>query len=112
MRVKVAVASSDGKVVNSHFGRASQFLIFELGKLDCHLIEVRANQPGCSNLLAPTGTMEDTIKTIEDCDYVLVSQIGKPMCNRLLVDGIKAYAKPNMIESGLAELRDMVFGNH
>jgi predicted Fe-Mo cluster-binding NifX family protein len=28
--VKVAVVSSDGKVINQHFGKASRFLIFEL----------------------------------------------------------------------------------
>ena len=30
MSFKVAVASSDGKYVNQHFGMAQQFLIFEI----------------------------------------------------------------------------------
>lgn len=110
MRVKVAVASSDGKVVNTHFGHATQFLIFEVGRNDQHFIELRENQPGCSSLDNPKGTMDDTIACISDCHYVLVSQIGKPMCNRLLVEGIKAYAIPNIVDDAIESLREKVFG--
>ena len=30
MSFKIAVSSSDGKVVNRHFGRTEKFLIFEI----------------------------------------------------------------------------------
>jgi len=30
MSYEIAVASSDGKVVNQHFGKATNFLIFEV----------------------------------------------------------------------------------
>ena len=63
MKTRVAVASSDGKYVNQHFGRATQFLIFEMGHdqdredndnpmdpgdhCEYRFIELRRNEPSC-----------------------------------------------------------------
>ena len=104
MKKKVAVASTDGKVINSHFGRAVQFLIFEMNEEGFTLEEVRDNTPGCSSLKDATGSMEDTIDLIKDCDYVLVARIGQGMVNRLQEVGVEAITNPNIIEDGLREL--------
>nr|WP_279383518.1 NifB/NifX family molybdenum-iron cluster-binding protein [Methanobacterium formicicum] len=49
MSIKVAVASSDGKYINQHFGMASQFLIFQLDDNGTHkFLELRENKPACS----------------------------------------------------------------
>ncbi len=41
MSYKVAVASSDGKFVNQHFGMAQQFLIFEIDDDEYKFMELR-----------------------------------------------------------------------
>ena len=41
MSLRVAVASSDGKTVNEHFGQASRFLIFDIKYDLIELIEER-----------------------------------------------------------------------
>lgn len=43
--MKVAVVSSDGKVINQHFGKASRFLIFEVNCDEIRFIEVRETIP-------------------------------------------------------------------
>ena len=45
--MRVAVASSDGKVINQHFGKAIQFLSFELNKDSYKFLQLRINQPAC-----------------------------------------------------------------
>lgn len=102
--LKIAVASTDGKVINAHFGRTSQFLIFELKEDGMEYIEKRTNAPGCGQLNHPLGTMEDTIKLISDCSLVLVAQIGPTMIERLQEMGITAMRKPQMIEDALNEI--------
>ncbi|MCC7560601.1 MAG: nitrogen fixation protein [Methanobacterium sp.] len=39
--MKIAVASSDGKTVDQHFGQAWHFLIFQIGKEGLEFIELR-----------------------------------------------------------------------
>lgn len=104
MTKKVAVASTDGKVVNAHFGRASQFLIFEMTDDTISFIELRENKPGCSQLNEPIGTMEETLALISDCQYVLVAKIGKPMKEVLLEAGLVAIEAPGMIEDELMKI--------
>lgn len=104
LKVKVAIASTDGKVVNAHFGRTPQFLIFELSKTGYSFLEVRENLPSCSNLEDATGTIEDTIDLISDCQYVMASRIGNGMLDRLLSFNIIGISKPNMIEDALEDL--------
>lgn len=104
MKLKVAVASSDGKVINSHFGRTKQFLIFEIDKEGFEFLELRTNQPGCSSVSDAPGTMEETIQLISDCQYVLSSQIGPGMVQRLAAINILGMSKPTLIEEGLEEL--------
>ena len=109
MSYRIAVASSDGKVVNSHFGRATQFLIFDYITVDNRMIFIatRENNPGCSNLISPTGTMKDTIELISDCHYVLVSMIGPSMAESLLERGITALIIKNFIPEALEEWKHL-----
>lgn len=76
--MKVAVVSSDGKVINQHFGKASGFLIFEVDDGNIRFIENRANTPVCGS--AEYGhsdnALSSTISLISDCNAVLCASIG------------------------------------
>lgn len=102
--MKIAVASSDGKVINAHFGRTPQFLIFDVSDKGIQFVEQRRNAPGCTQLNAPVGTMEETINLIKDCSIVLVAQIGPAMIERLEEVNITAIKRPKMIEDALKEI--------
>lgn len=76
--MRVAIVSSDGKVINQHFGKAARFLIFEIGGGKPQFIEERKNIPVCGS--AETGHADEalnrTISLISDCEAVLCARIG------------------------------------
>jgi nitrogen fixation protein NifX len=104
MKVKVAVASSDGKVVNQHFGHAKQFLIFELSESGFDFLELRPNIPTCDQGKHEAAALDRTADLLGDCKYVIASRIGQGAANVLLNKGIRAYIDSNFIEDTLSRL--------
>ena len=105
MSVRVAVASSDGKFINQHFGHAKQFLVFDLndqGKFE--FLELRENVPTCSGGNHTSGAMEDTLNLIKDTNIVLISQIGPGASQFLLSNGIQPFMIPTYIDEALEKL--------
>lgn len=109
MSIKVAVASSDGKYINQHFGMASQFLIFELDDDGTHkFLELRENKPACSTEGHSELSMEESVKLISDCQAVLAGQIGPGAIDILLKNNIDPYIAPTFIEDALKELAGII----
>jgi len=104
--MKVAVVSSDGKVVNQHFGKASRFLIFEVDCGKIQLIEVRETAPLCGS--ADYGHADDalsrTISLIADCKAVLCARIGSGAEEELRKNGIKPIESPYFIHEALKNI--------
>ena len=111
MKYKVAVASSDGKTVDSHFGHAQSFLIFEVDEEsgayeDVEERDVRAacSGGGCGGAQkgdSPCGghngavegasPMDEIAKVLSDVDYVLVARIGPHAVRALAKYDVTAY---------------------
>jgi nitrogen fixation protein NifX len=109
MSIKIAVASSDGKYINQHFGMASQFLIFELNDDGTHkFLELRENKPACSTEGHSELSMEESVKLISDCQAVLAGQIGPEAIDILLKNNIDPYIAPTFIEDALKELTGII----
>jgi len=105
MSIKVAVASSDGKYINQHFGMASQFLIFELEDDGTYkFLELRENKPACSVEGHTQLSMEESVELISDCQVVLASQIGPAAIDILISYGIEPYIAPTFIDEALKQL--------
>ncbi len=105
MSFKVAVASSDGKYVNQHFGVVQQFLIFEIDdEGEYKFLELRKNIPACEVGGHTDEAMARSVELISDCDAVLASQIGPGAVNALAARGIEAYVAPTFIDQALKEL--------
>jgi predicted Fe-Mo cluster-binding NifX family protein len=104
VKVKVAVASSDGKMVNQHFGHAKQFLIFELSQESFDFLELRDNVPTCNQGRHESAALDRATELIGDCKYVIASQIGQGAAKALLDRGIRAHVDADFIESALAKL--------
>lgn len=105
--MKVAVVSSDGKVINQHFGKASRFFIFEVN--DCgeiQYLEVRETIPLCGS--ADHGHADDvlsrTISLISDCEALLCSRIGSRPQEELRKRGIKPIEAPYFIDEALKNM--------
>jgi len=104
--MRVAVVSSDGKVINQHLGKASLFLIF---KVDCggiRFIEVRETIPLFSS--ADYGHADDalsrTISLIADCEAVFCARIGSGVEKELRTNGIKPIEAPYFIHEALKNI--------
>jgi nitrogen fixation protein NifX len=105
MSMKVAVASSDGKYINQHFGMASQFLIFELEDDGTYkFLELRENKPACSVEGHTELSMEESVELISDCQVVLASQIGPAAIDILISHEIEPYIAPTFIDDALKQL--------
>ncbi|TCL69907.1 putative Fe-Mo cluster-binding NifX family protein [Hydrogenispora ethanolica] len=107
MSYRVAIASSDGKYVNQHFGRATQFLIFDRNEQnEFEFIGLRANCPSCNWEKADESRHQRTIETLADCQAVIVSRIGPGAVEKLAACGIRALEIPDFIDEALRQLSD------
>lgn len=105
MPIRIAAASSDGKVINRHFGVAEQFLIFDIDKNGWTFIERRENTPPCNNREHDDDRLTDAIKNITDCSLVLVSRIGGGALSALALNNIDAVEFSGLIEEALDKLK-------
>ena len=106
MPIKVAAASSDGKLVNQHFGKAQKFLIFEIKDNGEHeFIELRETAPRCGG---DPNLKNEIIELISDCNILLVSQIGPGAQKKLLNRGVRPLIMPVFIEDALEKLYSLM----
>ena len=105
MSYKIAVASTDGKVVNQHFGKADQFYIIKVDDESRYeLIELREIPPVCQGGDHDDDAIQRSVNSLSDCQYVLVSRIGQRAENELEGQGISVYIIPDMIDDALNKL--------
>lgn len=102
--IKIAVASSDGIVVNNHFGRAKTFYIYKVKEDDQELLEKRELEPVCEMGNHDDNRLLENIQKLIDCDYLLVSRIGDGARAAALNAGIEAYEIPGIIEKSIEQL--------
>ena len=100
--MKIAVASSDGRNVNEHFGRAEIFYIYELRKGGVTLLEKRKTLPystGIGDLAHEfdADRFEAVFSVIKDCIIVYVERIGDVPALKLKEKGIKAIKHEGQI---------------
>ena len=101
MSYKVAVTSTDGKVVNQHFGRAERFLIFEIEDDKYKFVEFRENNPTCNGHEHDDSAMENTVGLISDCKAVITERIGPGAALAVMEQGVKPIEAPYFIEDAL-----------
>jgi len=88
---RVAVASSDGKFINRHFGNTPQFLIFDIEDGSFTFLECRRNIPPCFGQEHDEGRLEQAVSLLADCRKVLASRIGPGAAKKLVDSGIDPW---------------------
>ena len=102
---KIAVASSDGIVVNQHFGHADKFLIYEVqNDGNYNFIEIRNVKPVCDYGNHDDNRLTENLDKINDCKYLLVSKIGMGASLRAEHSGIIPIELPDMIENSVRKV--------
>jgi len=104
MSYKIAVASSDGKVVNQHFGKATKFLIFEVEGDNFKYLELLNTQAFCNHGEHDEKKLLSAVEALEGTRAVLVSQIGTGAAEALKIKGIDVFDVRNFIEDALKKL--------
>lgn len=76
--VRIAVATSNGQLIDTHFGHAKQFHIYELTHEKVNLLEVRSLDQYCSGKdeCDEEHNLNAHIECLADCQQVLCSRIG------------------------------------
>ena len=103
---KVAVASTDGIVVNSHFGQAATFYIYEKNPKDdtWKLAERRLVPPVCAGGEHEDARLQNQVKKFSDCKYILISRIGLGAAQMLEQNEIYPLELPGLITESLEQL--------
>lgn len=102
---KIAVASSDGIVVNCHFGKAREFYIYQVDdKEKSRFLEKRNVTPICEGGNHDEEKLRANLGKIKDCRYLLVSRIGGGAVSIADSFGIESYEIPGMIEEAIEQL--------
>ncbi|MDR3062585.1 MAG: nitrogen fixation protein [Methanobrevibacter sp.] len=99
--MKIAVASTNGKEVDLHFGDANQFFIFNIEEDENNFQELREKTD--LRLQEHTERWRGSIDLIEDCKAVLCSKIGKEPQIELRKLGIKAISLDCTVKDALKE---------
>lgn len=101
---RIAVASSDGIVVNSHFGRADTFYIYEEKEGQIQYIETRKVEPVCNSGNHDDTKLKENLEKFLDCRCLLVSRIGDGAAALAESYGMDTYEIPGMIEESIKQL--------
>jgi predicted Fe-Mo cluster-binding NifX family protein len=106
MSYKIALASTDGKVVNTHFGHAQSFHIVEIEGDGWRYVETRDNEPTCHDFSHNEDALAATTTLIGDCDAVVVAQIGPGAAARVIGAGIRIFESTGLIDEVLQAIID------
>ncbi len=106
MKTRIAVASTDGKVVNQHFGRADTFYIVEADEdtMEYWFVEKRNAEPVCHGGDHEADSMKQAVRNLSDCNYVLVSRAGMRARCELEQAGTGVYEIPDSIDNAVDKL--------
>ena len=104
---KVAVATSDGKNVNSGFGNASEFRIYATdGNTVRFLKTVAVDRSGSVAGKDHRDHIESIIRQLEDCGTVIVEEIG-PMPSRILSElGVRVVITQGDVNEAVRKSKD------
>ena len=102
---RVAIASSDGIVVNSHFGKAEIFHIYDVNDNgDIKYVEERRTEPVCNGGNHTENRLKENFEKLRDCRYLLVSRIGGGAAAVAEDMGIIPMELAGVIEESISEL--------
>ena len=104
--LRVAVSSSDGRMVDEHFGATVQFVILDVQPDTVRFVENRVNEPSCQAGGHSGGASARSVALISDCQVLLTVRAGPPVLARLAAQGIEVYQTSTSIAEAIETLRN------
>ena len=105
MSYNIAISSTDGKFVNQHFGHTEKFIIVEVEQNQHYqFLKERKVKVPCSFGEHEENTLENAVRALADCKYVLCAQIGNGARETLEKNKIQVFAIAAFIHEALAQI--------
>lgn len=102
---RVAIASTDGRNVDQHFGRCECFLIVDVDEDGSfEEIEARYVTPVCMGGYHDQDKLKKGAEALFDCNFVLAAKIGPGAMDELEERGIAAFQIPGPVAASLDKL--------
>lgn len=102
---RVALASTDNRNVDQHFGRSESFLIVDVDSDGTFQeIEQRFVVPICNGGSHNADNMKRGVEALLDCNFVLAARIGPGAVSELQDHGIAAFEMPGPVAESLKRL--------
>ena len=89
--MKIAITSSNGKAVDTHFGKASKFYVYDLIPGSLKFVEVRDTINYCSGEEGHgfnASKLETVYQSIKDCEMLCTAKIGETPAAKMQEKGI------------------------
>jgi predicted Fe-Mo cluster-binding NifX family protein len=91
---RVAIASSDGRFIDTHFGHADRFEVYEIAEAGSTFVETRMTGPACGDGGHDESSFDATLSVLSDCEAVFVSVIGYGAAAYLNRKGMRVFESP------------------
>lgn len=104
MTKRIALVSTDGKVINQHFGHAEAFHVFDLTEEGWNFVETRTSPACCQDHEHTTARFDHVLTLLADCEAILAAQIGTGAAQYLESHGKKVFQAGGFIPDVLDEL--------
>lgn len=114
LRIRVAVASQDGSLVDRHLATTPCFHIHDFDGSAWHPVEIRANLDAscaCGTGLSHR-SFEPLVGRLADCQFVVAMQIGPAAAISLFREGIRAHVASGPTEQVLRDFQATSKFNH
>lgn len=103
-KVRIALASSDGKVINQHFGHATSFHVFDIVDNTARFVESRDVNQCCNGGSHKISAFEKVAQTLSDCRGIIVAKIGEGASAFLESRGFEVFEAPYLISAVLEKV--------
>lgn len=103
--LRVAVASTDGRAIDMHFGHADAFRVYRVDASGVHFLESREVEHYCQGGYGDEDKREVILRALADCSALFMARAGDGPKARLRDAGIEPVdAYPfGLIESSVAD---------
>lgn len=104
MKLRIAIATKDGKTIHEHFGHCSRYSIVETEKDSYRFVGFRNVEPPCNGGEHTLEALLEAAKCLEDCDYIIVGQIGMGAQKILTENNLNTYVFRGYVEDALSNI--------
>lgn len=107
MKYRIAIGSRDGIRVTEHFGQCGRFYIVDIDQEDDRVTSAGIRETGSESRCGDhqDDRIREKIKVLEDCQIVLVKQIGGQSEKLLNHNGIISLQYNGAIEEALEKVK-------